>query len=155
MVYSGEATDIKANRVGVNTIKKEDDYDLYDCDTTLFRMDSGMFSIFFPEDIHMPGIELKQSSTVKKEFTPESLTALDIEPEPFFPVKDADEKEKVNKYRQDYRKFRKGEARGAMGGSEESKKKFGLSLEENFQKNVGGKNNTGGENGRKTGKKRV
>ena len=46
--------------------KKEDNYDLYDCDTTLFRMDSGMFSIFFPEDIHMPGIELKQSSTVKK-----------------------------------------------------------------------------------------
>jgi YhcH/YjgK/YiaL family protein len=45
---------------------KEADYDLYDCDTTLFRMDSGMFSIFFPEDIHMPGIKVNQSSTVKK-----------------------------------------------------------------------------------------
>ncbi|MDP4914493.1 MAG: YhcH/YjgK/YiaL family protein [Saprospiraceae bacterium] len=46
--------------------KKEDDYDLYDCDTTLFRMDSGMFSIFFPKDIHMSGIKMKQSSIVKK-----------------------------------------------------------------------------------------
>lgn len=46
--------------------KKEDDYDLYDCDTTLFRMDSGMFSIFFPGDLHMPGIKVNQSSTVKK-----------------------------------------------------------------------------------------
>lgn len=45
---------------------KEADNDLYDCDTTLFRMDSGMFSIFFPGDIHMPGIKINQSSTVKK-----------------------------------------------------------------------------------------
>lgn len=61
--YIGVAT--KENQIP--TIRNEkDDYDFYDCDTTLFKMKEGMFAIFFPDDIHMPGVQIDASSPVKK-----------------------------------------------------------------------------------------
>ena len=42
------------------------DYALYDSDTCLIKFETGMFAIFFPNDLHMPGIKLNQISKVKK-----------------------------------------------------------------------------------------
>ncbi len=49
-----------------STKNDESDYALYDCDSTFIRVDAGMFTIFFPDDLHMPGIKLNQISRVKK-----------------------------------------------------------------------------------------
>lgn len=48
------------------TKNNEDDYAFYEGDSDLIRVDTGMFAIFFPEDLHMPCIKLNQSSRVKK-----------------------------------------------------------------------------------------
>ena len=53
------------NQIPIET-NSENDYDLYEIDSDLIRFDSGMFMIFFPDDLHMPGISLNQVSTVKK-----------------------------------------------------------------------------------------
>ena len=42
------------------------DYAFYDCDSSLIRVEAGMFTIFFPDDLHMPCIKLNQISKVKK-----------------------------------------------------------------------------------------
>ena len=44
----------------------EDDYAFYESDSTLLRVDEGMFTIFFPDDLHMPAIKLNQILKVKK-----------------------------------------------------------------------------------------
>lgn len=61
-------------QVGVGTLKNqipiekndEKDYAFYNSDSDLIRFESGMFAIFFPNDLHKPGIKFNQSSTVKK-----------------------------------------------------------------------------------------
>lgn len=45
---------------------KEHDYDLYDVESDLINFNSGMFMIFFPDDIHMPGVRKGEISMVKK-----------------------------------------------------------------------------------------
>jgi len=45
---------------------EERDIAFYEGDPTFFRLDKGMFAIFFPDDLHMPGIKVSQSSNVKK-----------------------------------------------------------------------------------------
>lgn len=40
----------------VKKYDKEDDYALYKGDSSLIKMNLGMFSIFFPNDLHMSGI---------------------------------------------------------------------------------------------------
>ncbi len=45
---------------------EKDDCTFYESDSTLIRIESGMFTIFFPDDLHMPGIKLNQISKVKK-----------------------------------------------------------------------------------------
>ena len=45
---------------------KENDYDFYECETTPIKVSAGMFTIFFPEDLHMPCIKAEESSYVKK-----------------------------------------------------------------------------------------
>lgn len=48
------------------TKNDEDDYAFYDGDPDFIRLDTGMFAIFFPEDLHMPCIKFNQISRVKK-----------------------------------------------------------------------------------------
>ncbi|MBA3065338.1 YhcH/YjgK/YiaL family protein [bacterium] len=45
---------------------EEEDYALFEGDSTLLRVETGMFAIFFPDDLHMPGVKLNQISPVKK-----------------------------------------------------------------------------------------
>jgi YhcH/YjgK/YiaL family protein len=44
----------------------EKDYTFYDGDTSLIRVEEGMFTLFFPEDLHRPGVKSDQISKVKK-----------------------------------------------------------------------------------------
>jgi len=44
---------------------KKDDYALYEGDSSLIKMNLGMFSIFFPNDLHVSGIG-EQSHKIKK-----------------------------------------------------------------------------------------
>lgn len=60
--------------IGVNTltnqipteIYRDKDVAFYACESTLLRLNQGMFAIFFPDDLHMPGIKFTQISKVKK-----------------------------------------------------------------------------------------
>lgn len=47
-------------------INQERDYAFYDNDVTFLKVEKGMFTVFFPEDLHMPGIKFNQSTKVKK-----------------------------------------------------------------------------------------
>ncbi len=44
----------------------EKDLAFYESETSLIKLNTGMFAVFFPEDLHMPGIKLNQSAKVKK-----------------------------------------------------------------------------------------
>ncbi|MDW5290582.1 YhcH/YjgK/YiaL family protein [Formosa sp. PL04] len=44
----------------------EKDYDFYNIESQALKFDSGRFMIFFPDDLHQPGIHLNEVSTVKK-----------------------------------------------------------------------------------------
>lgn len=53
------------NQVPVET-NEEKDYDLYDLESDFIQFNSGMFMIFFPDDLHMPGISSNHASRIKK-----------------------------------------------------------------------------------------
>jgi len=42
------------------------DYTFYKGETSMFRVEEGMFTLFFPEDLHRPGVKVNQISKVKK-----------------------------------------------------------------------------------------
>ena len=44
----------------------ENDIAFYQGETSFIKLEAGMFAIFFPDDLHMPGIKLTQSAKVKK-----------------------------------------------------------------------------------------
>jgi YhcH/YjgK/YiaL family protein len=44
----------------------EKDYTFYKGETSMLRVEEGMFTIFFPEDLHRPGVNADQISKVKK-----------------------------------------------------------------------------------------
>jgi YhcH/YjgK/YiaL family protein len=44
----------------------EKDYTFYQGETSMFRVEEGMFTLFFPEDLHRPGVKADQISKVKK-----------------------------------------------------------------------------------------
>jgi len=46
--------------------KEENDIIFFTGEKSFIKVSSGMFAIFFPEDVHMPGIMTKQSLPVKK-----------------------------------------------------------------------------------------
>jgi len=46
--------------------KEENDIVFFTGDKSFTKVSEGMFAIFFPEDVHMPGIMTKESSPVKK-----------------------------------------------------------------------------------------
>jgi YhcH/YjgK/YiaL family protein len=45
---------------------QEDDYAFYECETRPVIVKEGMFTIFFPEDLHKPCIQVNTSTYVKK-----------------------------------------------------------------------------------------
>lgn len=53
------------NQVPIET-NKDDDYELYDLDADLIKFSAGIFMIFFPDDLHMPGVHLNGVSKVRK-----------------------------------------------------------------------------------------
>lgn len=67
-VYSG------AELIGIAPLKDnilisdepEKDLAFYESETSFIKLEAGMFAVFFPEDLHMPGIKLNQSAKVKK-----------------------------------------------------------------------------------------
>ncbi|CAN1536483.1 EbgC Beta-galactosidase, beta subunit [Flavobacteriaceae bacterium] len=44
----------------------EKDYTFYNGETSMLRVEAGMFTLFFPEDLHRPGVKAGQISKVKK-----------------------------------------------------------------------------------------
>jgi YhcH/YjgK/YiaL family protein len=44
----------------------EKDYTFYNGETSMLRVEEGMFTLFFPEDLHRPGVKADQISKVKK-----------------------------------------------------------------------------------------
>lgn len=44
----------------------EKDYTFYQGETSMLRVEEGMFTIFFPEDLHRPSVKAGQISKVKK-----------------------------------------------------------------------------------------
>jgi len=46
--------------------KEENDIVFFTGDKSFTKVSEGMFAIFFPEDVHMPGIKTGESSPVKK-----------------------------------------------------------------------------------------
>ena len=44
----------------------EKDYTFYNAETSMLKVEEGMFTIFFPEDLHRPGVKLDQIAKVKK-----------------------------------------------------------------------------------------
>lgn len=62
-------------QVGLATLKDQqavkkydpkEDYSLFDETFSMVSLKKGMFAIFFPDDLHMPGISIGQYSEVKK-----------------------------------------------------------------------------------------
>ena len=50
----------------LDAYKEENDIIFFAGEKSFTKVSSGMFAIFFPEDVHMPGIMIKESSPVKK-----------------------------------------------------------------------------------------
>ena len=46
--------------------KEENDIIFYKGEKVFIKVAEGMFAIFFPEDVHMPGIQIEKKSPVKK-----------------------------------------------------------------------------------------
>lgn len=45
---------------------EESDYSFYETESSLIKVEEGMFTIFFPDDLHMPCIEINSVKRVKK-----------------------------------------------------------------------------------------
>ena len=54
------------NQQILETYKEENDIEFYTGDKSFTKVSEGMFAIFFPEDVHMPGISTGIISDVKK-----------------------------------------------------------------------------------------
>jgi YhcH/YjgK/YiaL family protein len=54
------------NQQILESYKEEYDIVFYTGDKSFTKVSEGMFAIFFPEDVHMPGITSGKSSSVKK-----------------------------------------------------------------------------------------
>jgi YhcH/YjgK/YiaL family protein len=46
--------------------KEENDIIFYKGEKVFIKVPEGMFAIFFPEDVHMPGIQIEKKSPIKK-----------------------------------------------------------------------------------------
>ncbi|WP_026463034.1 YhcH/YjgK/YiaL family protein [Adhaeribacter aquaticus] len=67
-VYSGSEVfgyaPLKAQSV-TQDYDDEKDLILFKADLSFNKLDAGMFAIFFPDDVHMPGVKLAQDTTSK------------------------------------------------------------------------------------------
>jgi len=54
------------NQVSATPYSEENDFVLYDVPASFVAMETGMFAVFYPQDLHMPGIQLEVQSEVKK-----------------------------------------------------------------------------------------
>lgn len=61
--FMGVAPLSKQNQISNND---EKDISFYDGDASFLKLDTGMFTIFFPDDLHMPCIKFNQISKVRK-----------------------------------------------------------------------------------------
>jgi len=55
-----------ANQIVTKKYDSKDDYLLFNDQHSMISLKKGMFAIFFPNDLHMPGIKIEKSSIVKK-----------------------------------------------------------------------------------------
>lgn len=54
------------NNQETTEFNEDNDYYFYNSDYTIIRVNEGMFTIFFPDDIHMPCIKVETIEFVKK-----------------------------------------------------------------------------------------
>jgi YhcH/YjgK/YiaL family protein len=54
------------NNQKIIEINEEKDYTFYEGTTSLVRVSKGMFTIFFPDDLHQPCVQTETISEVKK-----------------------------------------------------------------------------------------
>lgn len=54
------------NQKAIKEYVSDDDYQLFEEDYSLITLKEGMFAIFFPDDLHLPGIKSEKIDTVKK-----------------------------------------------------------------------------------------
>lgn len=50
----------------ISDYNEENDITFYKSETSFVRIDEGMFAIFFPDDVHLPGIKVNEKSFLKK-----------------------------------------------------------------------------------------
>ncbi len=55
-----------ANQIPTREYDESKDCVFFSEETSLVRMTSGMFAVFFPDDLHMPGVKADSVSKVKK-----------------------------------------------------------------------------------------
>lgn len=54
------------NNQTIVEVNEEKDYTFYEGSTSLVRVSKGMFTIFFPDDLHQPCVQTESASEVKK-----------------------------------------------------------------------------------------
>ena len=54
------------NNQKIIEVNEEKDYTFYEGNTSLVRVSKGMFTIFFPDDLHQPCVQIESAAEVKK-----------------------------------------------------------------------------------------
>lgn len=54
------------NQKIINEYNEQNDITFFEGDKSFIQVDEGMFAIFFPTDVHLPGIKVNEKSFVKK-----------------------------------------------------------------------------------------
>lgn len=54
------------NQKVINEYNEQNDITFFEGERSFTKVDEGMFAIFFPTDLHMPGIKVQKSEYVKK-----------------------------------------------------------------------------------------
>ena len=54
------------NNQKIIEVNEEKDYTFYECTTSLVRVSKGLFTIFFPADLHQPCVQTESAAEVKK-----------------------------------------------------------------------------------------
>lgn len=68
-IVSGEeqiGIDLLKDQPSTEGYNENNDVIFFEADSSLVKMESGMFAIFYPDDLHMPGVKVNRSSKVKK-----------------------------------------------------------------------------------------
>ncbi|MDT3696208.1 MAG: YhcH/YjgK/YiaL family protein [Ignavibacterium sp.] len=54
------------NQKVINEYNEQNDIAFFEGEKSFLKVEEGMFAIFFPNDVHMPGIKFREKSFVKK-----------------------------------------------------------------------------------------